>query len=252
MSVEGPRRLLDGGGDERNALLRGALEAERAERTDEARLARIGQALAFAGASVAPPPLAEAATPPAPAAAARSATGWLVAKGPYVLLATAIVGGLVAIGKSDPPASPASPARTTVVSPPVDEPVADTTPTLSPADLPSAPAPATPLPGKNAKLAASSTAGDSDEIALLAKAHDALRADPARALSLCKEHETRFRGGHFAQEREAVAIEALTYLGRKDEASRRWALFQARYPSSSHRVHLEGLFGAPPPPALSP
>ena len=50
MSAEGPRRLLDGG-DELNSLLRGALDAERADAVDEARLARIGKAIAVAGLS---------------------------------------------------------------------------------------------------------------------------------------------------------------------------------------------------------
>ena len=246
MSAEGPRRLLDGG-DELNDLLRGALDAERADAIDEARLARIGKAIAFAGASAAPPSPPAASSPPAAVVGANASSGWLAAKGPYVLLAAAMIGGLAAIGTMDPPSAPVNtPLRTTtVVAPPVEEPPAAATPTITPSELPSAPAIAAPVPVKPARSAPAAAAADVDEIALLARAHDALRSDPARSLTLCREHETRFAAGHFAQEREAVAIEALVYLGRKGEATRRWTEFQRRYPSSSHRVHLESLFADP-------
>ena len=250
MSAEGPRRLLDGG-DELNSLVRGALEAERADRIDEARLARIGQGIAFAGASAAPPSPTIASSPPSAApVAAKSAGSWLAAKGPYVLLAAAIVGGFAAIERTErAPAEVTAAVQPTVVAlPQIDEAPAAATPTFAPADLPSAPAVDAPAPpaaahAKAVKAAATNASpADADEIALLARAHDALHSAPARSLALCKEHETRFAGGHFAQEREAVAIEALLYLGRKDEAARRWSNFQHRYPSSSHRVHLESLF----------
>ncbi len=242
MSAEGPRRLLDGG-DELNSLLRGAFDAERADEVDEARLARIGQSLALAGASAAPPPVPS--TPPGAVAGARTTTGWLAAKGPYVLLAAALVGGFAVIERTERAPAPApAPVQVVTVAPaPMEQAPTPATPTFSPADLPTAPAvvstPAKPASTKGTTTGATS---DVDEIALLARAHDVLRSDPAQSLSLCKQHESRFARGHFAQEREAVAIEALFYLGRKDEAGRRWAEFQRRYPSSSHRVHLESLF----------
>jgi len=245
MSAEGPRRLLEQA-DELNGLLRGALEAERGDDVDEARLARIGRALAVVTASAAPASLPSASSaPPAAASAARS-TAWLAAKAPYVLLGAALVGGLVAIERMDPPVPAADPPVPTTLAPTpmIEPPPAAATPTLAPADLPSAPVIAPPTPGKRARATASAAAAETDEVALVARAHDALRSDPARSLALCKEHETRFPGGHFAQEREAVAIEALVYLRRSDEATRRWTEFQRRYPSSSHRVHLESLFAA--------
>lgn len=249
MSFEGPRRLFEG--DESSGLLRGALEAERRHAVDEPRLRRIEQAVAMIGASAAAP---SASAPAEVAASAEPAAGWLASKGPLVLLAAATFGGLAAVfavgGDPSPATQPAPQRGPEVVAAPgppreaeprLAEPAIAT---LSPADLPTAPAP--PPSAKTARATASATEGD--EIALLARAHDALHDDPARSLALCREHEARFSGGHFAQEREAVAVEALVYLGQKDDAARRWSEFQRRYPSSSHRGHLASLFAASPAP----
>lgn len=90
---------------------------------------------------------------------------------------------------------------------------------------------------------------DTEEIALLARAHEALHAQPSQSLALCQQHRVQFAQGHFAQEREAVAIEALVYLHRMQEAEQRWNQFKARYPTSSHRIHLEDLFSTATTPA---
>lgn len=117
-------------------------------------------------------------------------------------------------------------------------------------DLP--PASHVPIPSAGARpVAAPAPAAavandDGAEIALLARAHDALQVDPAGSLVLCQEHESRFARGHFAQEREAVAIEALVYLNRRSEASRRFDEFSRRYPTSSHRIHLTDLLSPSP------
>ncbi|MDB4945688.1 MAG: hypothetical protein JWP97_5222, partial [Labilithrix sp.] len=129
-------------------------------------------------------------------------------------------------------------------------------PTFVPGDLPAAPDPlpappvrataSTPAgPSSAAAPAASVTGNDGEEIALLARAHEALSTSPATSLALCSEHGKRFAAPHFAQEREAVAIEALVYLGRTDEATRRLDAFRAQYPTSSHRAHLEDLISRP-------
>jgi hypothetical protein len=103
-------------------------------------------------------------------------------------------------------------------------------PTLAPASVPTLAPASAPAPTEG------------DEIALLARAHDSLHERPAESLALCQKHETDFVRGRFAEEREAVAIEALVYLHRADEAERRWARFQNAYPTSSHRVHLAHRF----------
>ncbi len=85
------------------------------------------------------------------------------------------------------------------------------------------------------------------EVELLRRAQAALVAQPARALALTSEHQRRFREGVLAEEREALAIEALRRLGRLPEAQRRAEVFQRRYPNSVHASRLRGL--NPPAPA---
>ncbi len=239
-----PLRLLDYG-DRLGSVLRGALDAEREGGADDAaRLARIGRRIAEATAAVPPP--APASPPAAPAVKPAA----LATKGPIVGIAAATLAGLVAIAlvasRSPSDAQPATPAPIVQPAAPAPAPAPDpapaktteAVPTVSPADLPSAPErpSAAKAPAKNA-----AAPSEADEIALLGRAHDALRTSPAESLLLCKEHEAKYAGGHFAQEREAVAIEALVYLRRTDEARRRLAEFERRWPTSSHRVHLESL-----------
>ncbi len=273
MSAEGPRRLLDHG-DDLDGVLRGALEAERADKIDDARLSRIAQAMAASGAGAAVhaslPPPSIGKTLPGP-----KSTSWLGSKGAIALLAIAFIGGLSATGfyVGREPSSrdgwgaspeladraPGSVAPTEQLSAIVARPesaseqaptvgsVVTSTATVSPSDLPSAPPGVVPTsPARHVRSVANTeSTTEVDEIALLAQAHDSLRGDPARSLALCNEHQARFANGHFAQEREAVAITALVYLGRRDEGRHRWSAFLKRYPSSSHRAHLESLFAAP-------
>lgn len=79
------------------------------------------------------------------------------------------------------------------------------------------------------------------ETKLLGDAQSSVKSDPAAALRACNEHAKRFPGGSLAQEREALAIEALVRLGRKGEAEQRLTRFRANYPSSGHLRKLEGL-----------
>lgn len=235
------RRLLEYG-DDLNDVLRNALDAEKSSPVDPdaARLAKISAGIAE---RIGAPPPSPPTNPP-PGNSAPFAGSGLAAKAPFVLLAAATIAGLFVIGSmtNDKPApvvtAPRAPTTIETAAPSFPEP-APSPPGISLNDLPSAPA------AKPAKSAATQVRANEpptqEEIALIGRAHDALRANPANALTLCKEHETKFSGGHFAQEREAVAIEALLYLNRKDEAQRRFAEFDRKYPSSSHRVHLESL-----------
>lgn len=119
--------------------------------------------------------------------------------------------------------------------------------TVAAEDLPSAPPVAQPSSRAVRDGARDKTAVGSEEIGLLARAHDALRSKPAESLALCTEHEQKFPSGNFAQEREAVAIEALVYLGRTHDAEQRYARFEQRYPSSSHKIHLQSLLPSTKP-----
>ncbi len=73
----------------------------------------------------------------------------------------------------------------------------------------------------------------SAERALLDEARRALSQDDgARALALAGEHEHRFAQPQLAEEREAIAIQALVLRGRYDEARARAARFRAASPNS--------------------
>jgi hypothetical protein len=77
------------------------------------------------------------------------------------------------------------------------------------------------------------------EVALLETAREALARSPAEALRACERHRRLYPEGLFAEEREALAVEALARSGRRTEAVRRFDAFRARFAQSPHRTHLE-------------
>jgi hypothetical protein len=79
------------------------------------------------------------------------------------------------------------------------------------------------------------------ELDLLARARRVVATAPQRALELAAEHARRFETGVLVQEREVLAIEALSRLGRRDLAAMRARRFSERYPGSPHRVRLAAL-----------
>lgn len=81
------------------------------------------------------------------------------------------------------------------------------------------------------------------EATLLGRAQDALRSDPARALALCERHARDYPGALLGQEREVIAVDALTKLGRTAEAKARARRFRDQHPSSSHLGRLKVLVG---------
>jgi hypothetical protein len=246
MSIpENTRRLLDHG-DDLHGVLRRALRAEQSlgastpSAEEAARLERIGERIAARIQGAAELPAREPSSPSPSAGAGAGAAA--IGKGPTALLIAAALSGLVAIGvatraeRAPAPTHHRSQAASVVDVEPASAPSVEAAEpkTLSPADLPD-------VPGARPKAKAKTTSLEGDELALVAKAHDALRDDPAAALALCREHERRHPTGSFAQEREALAIEALVYLHRTEEARRRFETFERQNPSSSHRVHLESL-----------
>ncbi len=112
-------------------------------------------------------------------------------------------------------------------------------PTVSLDDLPKAPSPAAPsaVPRASAPVAED----EGLELDLVSRAQKAVKSTPAEALRLCEEHARRFPRGSLSQEREALAIEALFVLGRRDEAKSRAARFKQAYPASGHLRKLEAL-----------
>lgn len=69
---------------------------------------------------------------------------------------------------------------------------------------------------------------------LLERATQALRRNPTEALALADEHARGFASGRLAQEREVVAIQALSKLGRFDAARARAQRFLAQYRNSAY------------------
>lgn len=83
------------------------------------------------------------------------------------------------------------------------------------------------------------------ELLLVRRAQDALATDPARALSLADEHAGLFPRGELTQEREVVAVEALSKLGRKHDALVRARALLRRFPRTPYVAHLEKALGEP-------
>jgi hypothetical protein len=83
-----------------------------------------------------------------------------------------------------------------------------------------------------------STAQDAQ---LLQQARAELASNPARALSLTRDHAVHFPDSPLVVEREALQIEALARLGRRNEAAVALAVFEARYPRSPYARRLHAL-----------
>jgi hypothetical protein len=78
------------------------------------------------------------------------------------------------------------------------------------------------------------------EAALLVRARYALQKRRfKRALGLTDRHMERFPDGLLAEEREAIAIEALIDLGRRDRARSRFERLRIDHPQSSYAGRLE-------------
>jgi hypothetical protein len=87
------------------------------------------------------------------------------------------------------------------------------------------------LPASEA--AAPRTEDGHEELRLLELARARLAKDDyAAAMSPLAEHARRFRQGRLVEEREALRVEALSGLGRRDEVRRAAAAFEARFPRS--------------------
>ena len=117
-------------------------------------------------------------------------------------------------------------------------------PAPTPAEPPSFPSAAVAMSSKPAgsstasahALGKPSQAGpepSQDELALVARAQEALARTPGAALSLVAEHERTFPRGALGQECEVIAIDALLRLGRTTEAEARAGRFHQRFPTSA-------------------
>ncbi|AKU97819.1 hypothetical protein AKJ09_04483 [Labilithrix luteola] len=124
---------------------------------------------------------------------------------------------------SEPTAAPVPPSPTTSESVSVD-------------DLPSAPvqAPAKTTASRSATRGASELDLE-DELAIIDAARAALAAkQPETTLKQVQTYARRFHGGHFSEEAQALEIQALAAMGRRDEAAIKGQRFLDSHPGSAY------------------
>jgi hypothetical protein len=246
-----PRRWIeDPSTDE---AVRAALEAGRAELPSEAQLAALWARLETSmgpdggpdGGSSGGPEGGGAPSPAGPA-------GGAIAKGIVAVVTAVSLGAATWWALRDEPAPPRDPGADVSIAPSVasdaSSPASDASsasiePIVAPIVEPTVEAPAPSRPRRPRPTLENDPVA---EAALVRRAQTALTADPATALALTDEHRRRFGAGSLEQEREVVAIEALTRLGRSDAARARMDAFTARWPRSAHRRRLEVIVGSPP------
>lgn len=242
--AEAPTRLLDD--PETSVDLRNALLAGRDEAPDERQLAslaaRLGPLMGPGGGGGGAPP------DPGLVAGAGASAKVIAAIGVAAVAATVAIG--IGISQDEPP-TPTPTAETTAVaseSPPEPATVIEETPhpepTPEPAETvvePTAPRVRRPRPREPAAPPAPAFETDpSAELELIRAAQAALGASPAHALELASEHRRRFGpSGTLAQEREVVAIDALSRLDRGDAARQRADRFHTRWPRSAHGRRID-------------
>ena len=158
------------------------------------------------------------------------------------LAALVAIGGLVGTGvylgtRSSPEAKSPIPAHTAKQVPGEQAPA--TPPSAAepeaPQTEPSATAEATAEPGQRT---AKATVKPS-EATLLNQAQHALKTDPRRALALTRRHKQLYPQGSLSQEREVIAIEALSRLDKNSSAHERAEEFSEKYPESAHQKKID-------------
>jgi hypothetical protein len=237
-----PRRLIDeptseAGQGQGASLARDLLVAGRGEALTPNEKRAIWTGLA-AHALVSATPAAASVAPTAIVDIGGKAVGLgALAKGTLVVVALAggVVGGAHVLRRAAPASETVSPASPTApVAPAAPEPLpAVVRPSRSPA-LPARESPPAPRSSPGSRLA--------EEGRVVLDARRALReGDAASALRRLEAARAAFAGGALVQEREALAIEALARLGRRDAAAARARAFLRAYPGSPHAAAVAKL-----------
>lgn len=166
---------------------------------------------------------------------ASTAAGPIASKMAAVAVSALLAGGVIGAGLH---AALATPPHERIVY--VDRPIL-VPPTLSASSTPPPPLVAAAAPSSTVSHAvralpsvvASAPAQMDEERALLDDARAALsRGDGPAALVAAERHRQRFANPQLAEEREAIAVQALVLAGRYDEARTRAARFRAQTPNS--------------------
>ncbi len=100
-----------------------------------------------------------------------------------------------------------------------------------------------------ATTAKASETASATELELFQRAKTALLSDPERALLLTSEQARAYPSGELVQEREVIAVEALSKLGRKEESWQRAVSLVRRFPRTPYAPRLEIAVGRPLSPA---
>ncbi|HEY5962180.1 MAG TPA: hypothetical protein VIV60_36740 [Polyangiaceae bacterium] len=90
---------------------------------------------------------------------------------------------------------------------------------------------------------ATATKAPPSEAALIDQAHRELANSPSTALALTETHRKLYPKGILIQEREVIAIEALSRLGKTRTAEKRAGEFRTEQPHSIHEMRLRGVLG---------
>lgn len=257
-----PKRLLDD--PEMGALLRNDLEAARRaagvdydiERGLDRHMALVGAGVigivagtATQTTSIAPASAGAASTSAASTGTLSAIKAAIVAKGIWVAAGIGVAGASAAVyatheSTPKPPAvvAPVSSAKHAERVTPAQAPQRETMElgdAVDPATLPlarsDAPKAMSPRPQRSV---------DADEVTTYAHARELASKDPAAALAILQDNEKRFTGGILTEEREALAVQCLSRLGRDAEARARGEAFLRAHPTSPlaervrHDAHL--------------
>ncbi|MGH7280915.1 MAG: hypothetical protein ACRELY_05275 [Polyangiaceae bacterium] len=247
-----PPRLSQSGD---SAFLRDAIRESKSDLPDEARLAaialKLGPIVGIAGgaaggggaAAAGGGAAAKASVAPAAAKIGGMTLGMKIAAAAAV---TAVaVGGTAVVAPRVMSNKPAVTAPTAMVS--AARASSSSTSTTIDLSLPPASASAGPLPVPKPTATMTVPPNPDDEMRTLDRAQAALNAnDPATALSLCNDDAIEFPHGTNAQEREVMAINALTRLGKMNEAKARAKKFEKDYPGSAALPRVHQLVGGSP------
>jgi outer membrane protein assembly factor BamD (BamD/ComL family) len=87
------------------------------------------------------------------------------------------------------------------------------------------------------------SAGQLSEIELLRRARNALTNRPREAFALTEQHRQQYPSGMFAQERDALAIEALMRSGDMATARSLAERFVREHPNSAHAHRFREAMG---------
>lgn len=229
-----------------DSALAQAVAAARRQGVDPAVLARV-QARALSAAASVPPPALPAGS------GSWSRARWTYLGGGMLLLAAVLqlsrpanvpVPSAIAAAAAPPAlAAPSVPALLSapapVSAPPIELPAAAPADASSPRRRSAHPAPSAAAP----VIAEPQALDAPGELALLRRALAVLPSRPTLALELAEQHEAEHPHGVFAQEREAIAIDAYLALQRTAAAEARVRRFLAAYPRSPHAPRMRALLG---------